>query len=193
MSTGDKRNDPFPFTIAEANAVIRLPSVDRMMRRKYTINSRDWDIPYLAGYSQDGSFVYIDRDLKDWPYLSRLINTNRFLTLHEHVEKALIDSIHENEGKELQRILILLRMTAPDDEIYFHCHGVATACEEYAVKLQYGPSGLKSYNAFMSTQVKCAESERIQRVPPDLDMTPYQGNDAEDRRLRAVMHQAMAA
>ncbi len=65
--------------------------------------------------------------------------------------------------------------------------------EEYAVKLQHGESGLKSYNDFMATQVKRAESERIIRVPRNLDMTPYRGNDRQDVHLRAVMVDAMAA
>ena len=194
MSGGDK-NDPLPFTIEEANNILHFPTVARMMRRNPKINSRDYDIPYLAGYSKDGETIYIDRDLELWTYLSKEILTNRFLILHEKVEKAIIDAIQQSGGdaKELQRLLILLKMTGADDQIYYHCHGVATACELYAVKLQHGASGVKSYNSFMGTQIKRAEDERIRRVPADLDMTPYGGNDRQDVHLRAVMHAAMAA
>jgi hypothetical protein len=195
MSAGDK-NDPVPFTFEQANTIIRLPLVDRYMRRGYQVNPRDFDIPYLAGYSRTGispKTIYIDRDLGQWSYLSQRIDTDRFLLLHEHVETSLIDAIKENEGLELQRLLILLRMTGPDDQIYYHCHGVATACEEYMVKLQYGASGVASYNRFMLTQIKRAEDERIRRVPSDLDMTPYEGDDPMDVRLRRVMEMRMAA
>jgi hypothetical protein len=154
MSGGDK-NDPCPFTMQQANVVLRFPTVLRMMQRKYVVDSRGYDIPYLAGYS---------------------------------------DAIEKNgDDKDVQRLLILLRMTAPDDQIYYHAHGVATACELYSVELDHGKSGVKSYNSFMGTQVKRAEDERIRRVPANLDMTPYQGNDQQDVHLRAVMHAAMAA
>lgn len=193
MSTGDTRNDPFPFTVAEANRIIQFPTVQRMMHRK-TVLDRTHDIPYLAGYSIDGGTIFIDRDLAQWIYAGKPFSTDRFLILHEKVEKALIDALHDNEDeKNRQRLLILLRMANLYDQIYFHCHGVATAVEEYAVKLQHGESGLKSYNDFMATQVKRAESERIIRVPRNLDMTPYRGNDRQDVHLRAVMVDAMAA
>ncbi len=193
MSTGDTRNDPDPFTVAAANKIIRLPVVERMRRRKFSLDSRGYDIPYLAGYSQDGSVIYIDRDLGTWVYRGRSIDTDKFLILHEDVEKSLIDAIGEQGDPDHKELLILLHMTSPDDQIYFHCHGVATALEEYMVKSYYGESALKSYNDFMATQVKRAESERITRVPRYLDMTPYQGNDRQDVHLRAVMHAAMAA
>ncbi len=60
MSGGDK-NVPFKYTLAEANKIIQLSQVDRYMRRVAAINSHSWDIPYLAGYSQDGRTVYIDQ------------------------------------------------------------------------------------------------------------------------------------
>lgn len=192
MSTGDK-DDPYPIEVGKANNIIQLPQVARVMRRTPRINSRDWDIPYLAGYSQDGEWIFIDRDLKMWVYLTKQILTNRFLILHEHVEKSVVSAILEARGKELQQILSLLSMLRPDDELYFHCHGVATAIEEYAVKLSYGDQGLRSYNKFMKTQVKRAEDERIRRVPSTLDMLPYQGADAQDARLRRVMEQHMEA
>jgi|ERR1700726_1530423 len=192
MSTGDK-NDPFPFTIEEANIIIRFPTVERNMRRHPKID-RTYDIPYLAGYSYDGETIYFDRDLKLWTYLGKEINTDRFLLLHEKVEKALIDAIEKNgDPKDVQRLLILLHMTKPTDQIYYHTHGVATACELYAVRMQHGASGEKSYNSFMGTQIKRMESERITRVPANLDMTAYGGSDRQDVHLRAVMHAAMNA
>jgi hypothetical protein len=192
MSSGDAHNDPYPFTLDEANRIIQLPLAARMMRRGYKIASTRWDIPYLAGYSQDGGTIYIDRDLEDWMWLDKRVIPDRFLILHEHVEKSLIDGINEGLGNERGMLLALLHMTGSADAIYYHTHGVATAIEEYAVKLQYGVVGLASYNKFMLTQVKHAESERILRVPDDLDMTPYlSSEDAEDRRLIPIMREHM--
>ena len=49
--------------------------------------SREFDIPYLAGYSRDGKTIYIDRHMPKWfTFQSRRINTDRFLILHEAVE-----------------------------------------------------------------------------------------------------------
>lgn len=190
MSGGDS-NVPFRFTLAESNKIIQLPQVDKYMRRHAVINARDWDIPYLAGYSKDGGTIYIDRDLKRWQWLGKSVNTDRFLFLHEKIEKSIIDALAELQGRELQELLILLRMLHRDDEVYYHAHGVATCGEEYGVKLQYGESGLKSYNRFMDSQIKRAEDENLRRVPPDLDMTPYQGTDAQDVKLRRVMEARM--
>ena len=190
MSAGDKGDDPYPFTISEATAILAIPIVAAMMKRRYKLDAVTWDIPYLAGYSVDAKIIYIDRDLAGWPYRDRTVNCDRFLELHEHVEKSLIDAIREYDEAlraEWLRLLTLLRMVNETDKIYLHCHGVATAVEEYAVKLEFGQPGLDSYNRFMRTQVKHAEDERIRRVPSALDMTPY-----ADRRLRAKMERHFA-
>jgi hypothetical protein len=187
LSSGDK-SDPFPFTIAEANTIIRFPPVARNMQRNPKINSRDYDIPYVSGYSVDGGTIYIDRDLPLWIYLGKEILPNRFLILHEHVEKSVIDAVENSDDKDRQRLLILLNMVAVGDNLYEHANCVATACELYAVQLQHDKSGAKAYSAFMSAQVKRAAST-IRRVPADLDMTPYQGDHRRD--LRAAMDAAM--
>jgi hypothetical protein len=189
MSGGDK-DDPFPFTLPETKAILNLPVVAKQMARRRAINTKDWDIPYLAGYSKDGHTIYIDRDLSDWTYENKTIDPDRFLKLHEEVEKSVIDAIQQAKDHDLQVLLACLRMKSPKDEIYYHCHGVATCAELYAVELAFGKVGLASYNKFMKSQVKRAEDERIRRVPVALDMTPYGGDDVQDRRLRAAMKRA---
>lgn len=190
MSGGDKDN-PFPFTLPEVKVILRLAIVERMMARRVAVNTTDWDIPYLAGYSKDGRTIYIDRDMPAaFVFDGRAIETRRFLGLHEDVEKALIDALHEADDFDRRVLLDCLRMKSPRDQIYFHCHGVATCAELYAV--HEAGVNLKAYNKFMRHQVKRAEDERIRRVPRNLDMTPYQGTDAQDRRLRAAMKRATA-
>jgi len=189
VSGGDKDN-PIPFTLPETKAILNLPIVAKQMARRRTVNPTDWDIPYLAGYSKNGNTIYIDRDLSFWNYKGQYIDADRFLKLHEEVEKALIDSLTEAKGHDLEVLLSCLRMKSPKDQIYFHCHGVATCAELYAVEMAYGPAGVAAYNRFMRGAVKKAEDERIRRVPGDLDMTPYAGDDVQDRRLRAAMKRA---
>ncbi len=192
MSAADK-NDPIPFTLPEAKAILAFPLVARIMARTRTINSRDWDIPYLAGYSKDGRTIYIDRSLAEWTWQRQIRPTKPHLILHEQSEKSIADAIAEAQGRELERLLILLRMAHADDQVYYHCHGVATCIEEYSVTMQYGPDGCDSYNGFMKGQIMRAGDERLRRVPADLDMLPYQGSDRQDVRLRAEMEAKMAA
>lgn len=192
MSGGDK-DDPIPFTPPQTRAILRLPVVLRRMKRPVTINATDYDIPYLAGYSKGGDTIYIDRDLEPFVHDGRTISTDQFLKLHEHVEKSVIDALLDSDEFDRRVLLDCLGMKSPRDRVYFHAHGVATCVELFAVQGALGAVGLAAYNQFMKTQVKRAEDERIRRVPADLDMTPYAGDDVMDRRLRAAMKRAMAA
>ena len=66
-------------------------ALDAVVRRAKTLD-RKHDIPYLAGYSKDGKTIYIDRHMpSSFRYEGRDINTDRYLILHEEVEKTLIE------------------------------------------------------------------------------------------------------
>src|SRR6202140_815266 len=68
-------------------------ALDAIMRRVKKFD-RKHDIPYLAGYSQDGKTIYIDRHMPpSFKFRGRTIDTDRFLVLHEEVEKTLIDRL----------------------------------------------------------------------------------------------------
>jgi len=68
-------------------------ALDAIVRRAKTIDRRH-DIPYLAGYSRNGKIIYIDRHMPEtMRYGGRDINTDRYLILHEEVEKTLIDQL----------------------------------------------------------------------------------------------------
>src|SRR5689334_22656857 len=124
------------------NAVIRqIKKVDRRH-----------DIPYLAGYSRNAKTIYIDRHMpKSFNFQGRRINTDRFLILHEAIEKALIDQLG-------------LR--------YLHAHQIATRPEQAAVRA----SGVtwQAYDRFMQKFVKRIGDETLSKVPRDLDLKPYQ-------------------
>jgi Polysaccharide deacetylase len=68
-------------------------ALDAICRRVKKFD-RKHDIPYLAGYSLDGRTIYIDRHMPvSFKFKGRTINTDRFLVLHEEVEKTLIDQL----------------------------------------------------------------------------------------------------
>src|SRR5262249_21839463 len=68
-------------------------ALDAVVRRAKKLD-RKHDIPYLAGYSIDGKTIYIDRHMpKSMHYAGREIDTDRYLILHEEVEKTLIDQL----------------------------------------------------------------------------------------------------
>src|SRR5436305_9399933 len=125
-------------------------ALDAVMRRAKVID-RDHDVPYLAGYSLDGKTIYIDRHMpKAMTYAGREIDTDRYLVLHEEVEKTLIDQLGLH---------------------YLHAHQIAARAEQAAVRA----AGIRwrDYDQFMQRYVKRIGDERLQRVPADLDLKPY--------------------
>jgi hypothetical protein len=125
-------------------------ALDAIMRRVKNLD-RKHDIPYLAGYSRDGKTIYIDRHMPStFHYDDREINTDRYLILHEEVEKTLIDQLNLH---------------------YLHAHQIATRAEQAAVRA----AGIlwRDYDAFMQKHVKHIGDERLSKVPADLDLKPY--------------------
>lgn len=139
-------------------------TVDAILRR-VTLR-RDCDIPYLAGYSQDGRTIYIDRHLpRTFTDKGRTVEVDRYLILHEAVEKSLIDEL---------------------DLHYLHAHQIATRAEESAVRADR--ISWRAYDAFMQRYVKSVGDERLKDVPADLDLKPYR--DEHDRDLMERMEKA---
>jgi hypothetical protein len=124
--------------------------VTALLRRVGKIERR-YDIPYIAGYSRDGSTVYIDRHKpRSFAYRGRRVQIDRFLITHEVVEKALLDGLHLH---------------------YLHAHQIALRIEQAAV-CAAGISW-REYNRFTKAHEKKICDERVVRVPSDLDLTPY--------------------
>ena len=142
-------------------------ALDALARRVGSID-RAHDIPYLAGYSLDGRRIYIDRHLPPTlRYRGRDVSVDRYLLLHEEVEKALIDHL---------------------DLHYQHAHQIATRAEEAAVRAD-GVSW-RAYDRFMQQYVKTMGDERLTRLPDDLDLKPYR--DEHDYDLMRRMESAAA-
>jgi hypothetical protein len=125
-------------------------ALDAVVRRAKKLD-RKHDIPYLAGYSRDGKTIYIDRHMpKMMKYAGRDIDTDRYLILHEEVEKTLIDQLNLH---------------------YLHAHQIASRAEQAAVRA----AGIRwhDYDRFMQANVKHIGDERLEKVPADLDLKPY--------------------
>jgi hypothetical protein len=141
-------------------------ALDAVMRRVKNFD-RKHDIPYLAGYSQDGETIYIDRHMPpSFKFRGRTVETDRFLVLHEEVEKTLIDQLGLH---------------------YLHAHQIATRAEQAAVRAA-GVSW-RAYDRFMQKNVKRAGDERLSKVPADLDTKPYR--DEHDLDLLRRMEGAV--
>jgi len=125
-------------------------ALDAILRRVKTLD-RKHDIPYLAGYSEDGKTIYIDRHLpRSFKFRGRTIFVDRYLILHEEVEKTLIDQLGLH---------------------YLHAHQIATRAEEAAVRADR--IEWREYDRFMQKYVKRIGDERLTKVPADLDLKPY--------------------
>jgi hypothetical protein len=141
-------------------------ALDAIVRRVKNLD-RNHDIPYLAGYSNDGKTIYIDRHMpRSMKFRGRDVDTDRFLILHEEVEKTLIDQLNLH---------------------YLHAHQIAARAEEAAVRA--AGIGWREYDRFMQKYVKKIGDERLKKVPPDLDLKPYR--DEHDFDLLKRMHEAV--
>jgi hypothetical protein len=137
-------------------------AVDAILRS--TKLDRSHDVPYLAGYSRDGKTIYIDKDLpRSFRAGGTRVQVDRFLILHEAVEKTLLDAL---------------------GLVYQHAHQIALRAEQAAVRAA-GVSW-REYDRFMARHIKEAD-DVIDRLPADLDIKPYR--DERDvqllKRMRA--------
>lgn len=120
---------------------------------------RSYDIPYLGGYSRDGRTIYLDRRLPRALNIGeQRINPAPFLAIHERVEKWFLTHYRST---------------------YQRAHKIATAMEHQAVR----EAGLspEAYEAALKPWIRSADHESVTRVPPDLDLTPYE--DEHDKRV----------
>ena len=117
--------------------------------------NRDYDIPYLGGYSVDGKTIYLDRHLPDEITFEQdgrkyKFNPSETIPYHERFEKAVMDTLGWS---------------------YSHAHRAANANERRNVL----PLGLpwEAYNKSLEPYIKADEHEKLKKCPPDLDMRPY--------------------
>jgi hypothetical protein len=135
-------------------------ALDAILRRVRL--DRSCDVPYLAGYSKNGKTIYIDRHLPEYfIYRGKKIAVDRYLILHESVEKTLIDELNLH---------------------YQHAHQIATRAEEAAVRADR--ISWRAYDRFMQRYIKKVGDERLSRVPKNLDLKPYRDEHDKDLLTR---------
>lgn len=120
-----------------------------------------YDVPYTAGYSEDGKTLYVDHTM---PRKLDDINVYKYLLLHEAVEDALI------------RYAKLA---------YLHAHQIALHAERDAVEAD-GHSW-HDYNAAVTREVNRIGAKKVYPCCPEkLDLKPYE--DEKDTKTLARMH-----
>ena len=138
------------------------PKIQKHMEEKPNVDT-SYDVPYIAGYSVGGDTIYIDRHLT-----LRIGKTDilPYLLEHEHSEKVLED---------------VAKLP------YEQAHAIATMLEHQLIE-QDGEITPKEYEAYIRGKLKTIEHEKLTKLPPDLDLTPYE--DSKDYDLLKRMHDA---
>lgn len=163
MSSGHHHTDLTGVSQQRLAELLRQPNIHkRLFDSRYSIN-RDFDIPYLAGYSKDGRIVYIDRHLPVTLVIGgKRVHVFPFLTTHERTEKALLDFAGMR---------------------YNEAHQYATLAEHRELSSK-GVSPVL-YEKALDPYIKADQHEKIVKVPSELDFRPYK--DSNDIALLTRM------
>ncbi|MGH7744018.1 MAG: hypothetical protein ACREQ5_04260 [Candidatus Dormibacteria bacterium] len=150
----------------------RISSSDKIFalraeREIYKIKkvSRQYEVPFVAGYSRDRKTIYIDSKMPTGFKCKNgeFYETDKYLCIHEFVEDSC-----ENNGAS-----------------YLLAHSLATLAEERAV--EDDGVDLEEYNDFMAKEVdKIGSRKHYTNLPPDLDTQPYY-QDGESKRILKAM------
>jgi hypothetical protein len=149
----------------------------RMIAATKDLNSKvhvdtSYDIPATAGYAAgDPKKIYIDRGAagKFKTSSGDVIDSVPFLTVHEVVEKALIDELGFTSRS------------------YQRTHQIAQRLEKEAV-LAYGHSWDEYQYEIMEREIENAYRKPVKRAPVGLDLTPYR--DTDDPEMIAAIQKA---
>lgn len=125
-----------------------------------------YDIPYVAGYSQDGKTVYVDKHLPRYFTLDgNRVDITKYIVLHEAVEKSIL------EWYEVP---------------YQIAHQVALSAEKSAVELD--GHDWEKYNDECLKYIDQIDVENLISVPKDLDLQPYR--DEKDLKILRAIREA---
>lgn len=143
------------------------PAITKGMNEAGTsVIDRNYDIPYVAGYPKDvnENKVYWDRHFPMFfNYKGRKIFLRLPIATHERVEKNLIYYC----GLK-----------------YLPAHRIATDMEAKVVKAMRVPWDV--YDKFCQSYIKTIGSEKIRKVPSDLDLEPYY-DEHDESEIRKIM------
>lgn len=176
MSAGHGHDGDIDTRGLSAVTINRLLANSEIKSRLYAphIINREYDLPYLGGYSVDGSTIYLDRHFPlslvcEYDGHKTEFDPTSHICDHEKIEKAIIDTLGWG---------------------YKHAHEAANGYERRGVLkagLMWDP-----YNRCLDPYIKADEHEKLKKVPPDLDMTPYYAEPV-DKRLLAHMEAVMGS
>lgn len=130
--------------------ILSLPPVQRAINAPRAI-IRTYDVPYLAGSSNQGGVTYIDRRVpKELSINGKDCDPAKYLNIHEQTEHALMQI---------------------GGFAYHDAHAIATEKEKEAVL----DDGLdwNEYEKIMDGYVDETEHEDPENPPPDLYLKPY--------------------
>ena len=146
----------------------RHPEIMDDVEKEHTISHR-FDLPYGAGYSLTGRRIYIDRHVPIiWPMKREgLAKTHPRSIVKVHVVKY--PERHETFESACIRLLGMKYEEA-------HHHAVRA---EWSLVISDG-FDWPFYEKQWTPLIKADEVEKLQRVPPDLDLTPYEGTPLHD-------------
>ena len=140
-------------------------SLDAILRkiRNVTVN-RDYEIPYVAGYSEDGETVYVDKHLPLTYKQSngRQVDVLTPLLVHEVTEKYILKTYGVK---------------------YQFAHEAASHYEhEYVKRAGFDKA---EYDEFFKKWIKTIADleKKSAKMPADLDLEPY-----EDSKDKATLH-----
>lgn len=122
------------FSLNETKDILTTPAVVAAMR----------------AILEEGTLVKALPRLRPWAFAGKHHPTLPFQHLRATVEAAVTRAIQAVEGKDKERLYLMLRM-APEDNVEAAAKAVAETAEAYAVSMLHGSSGLQSYRAHTSS------------------------------------------
>lgn len=159
MSAGHHHVHAMGLSGVQLERVLDKESVrERLYRPRQIITS--YDMPYVGGYSVDGTNIYLDRHLPEELKLTldgqtKIVRPVVFLAEslgHEPVEWSVMDALGWDYG---------------------HAHsGPATGSERRKVLQLLGPGWWPAWQREIEKYVKADAHEKIIKMPADYDMRP---------------------
>jgi hypothetical protein len=145
MATGHDHPDWAGLSSQAIDRLLKNPEVATRLFRLKKLD-REYDLPYLGGYSEDGETIYIDRHLpEELTYehdgQKKTFNPDHFIERHEEFEKAVMDACNWAYG---------------------HAHQAANGYERRGV-LAAGMLWVP-YNEVLKPFIKADEHEKLKKV-----------------------------
>lgn len=191
MSAGHKYH-AYSLSTHELEEALSDTAVEDKLMEDFKIDTT-YDIPFLAGYSKDGKTRYIDRHfytdnnpVGTIEINNETVDTTPYLVGDPDAEDPIARGGHEGVEKACEQLRTKNIQSEPS---YDYRHVIATAAERRLV-IKDGLNWQKYQQAYKPF-IKADETEKITKLPLDLDMTPYDedGNPTLLAHMHKLMHE----